>query len=83
MSPVSGTLCPASPAVCQIPSLSVVCSSSPPPLQARYLAQIVVMGAQVVGRAFARALRQEYAGIFYATVATTDGHTPHVETQYV
>ncbi|CAL8266569.1 mitochondrial import inner membrane translocase subunit tim16 [Gadus morhua] len=28
---------------------------------ARYLAQIVVMGAQVVGRAFARALRQEYA----------------------
>lgn len=29
--------------------------------QARYLAQIVVMGAQVVGRAFARALRQEYA----------------------
>ncbi|XP_071764529.1 mitochondrial import inner membrane translocase subunit tim16 [Centroberyx gerrardi] len=28
---------------------------------ARYLAQIVVMGAQVVGRAFARALRQEFA----------------------
>ncbi|KAJ3601697.1 hypothetical protein NHX12_032664 [Muraenolepis orangiensis] len=28
---------------------------------ARYLAQIAVMGAQVVGRAFARALRQEYA----------------------
>ncbi|KAF3700172.1 Mitochondrial import inner membrane translocase subunit tim16-A [Channa argus] len=28
---------------------------------AKYLAQIIVMGAQVVGRAFARALRQEYA----------------------
>ncbi|XP_072224161.1 mitochondrial import inner membrane translocase subunit tim16 [Leuresthes tenuis] len=28
---------------------------------AKYLAQIVVMGVQVVGRAFARALRQEYA----------------------
>lgn len=32
-------------------------------LQARYLAQIIVMGAQVVGRAFARALQQEYAGM--------------------
>lgn len=30
--------------------------------QAKYLAQIIVMGAQVVGRAFARALRQEFAG---------------------
>ncbi|XP_060757401.1 coronin-7 isoform X2 [Neoarius graeffei] len=29
---------------------------------AKYLAQIVVMGVQVVGRAFARALRQEFAG---------------------
>ncbi|XP_053299520.1 mitochondrial import inner membrane translocase subunit tim16 [Pleuronectes platessa] len=28
---------------------------------ARVLAQIIVMGAQVVGRAFARALQQEYA----------------------
>ncbi|XP_015246706.1 PREDICTED: mitochondrial import inner membrane translocase subunit TIM16-like isoform X1 [Cyprinodon variegatus] len=28
---------------------------------AKYLAQIVVMGVQVVGRAFARALQQEYA----------------------
>jgi len=28
---------------------------------ARYLAQIIVMGTQVVGRAFARALRQEFA----------------------
>ncbi|KAG8006964.1 Coronin-7, partial [Nibea albiflora] len=28
---------------------------------AKYFAQIIVMGAQVVGRAFARALRQEYA----------------------
>lgn len=32
-------------------------------LQAKYLAQIIVMGAQVVGRAFARALQQEYAGM--------------------
>lgn len=30
--------------------------------QAKYLAQIIVMGVQVVGRAFARALRQEFAG---------------------
>ncbi|XP_033500019.2 mitochondrial import inner membrane translocase subunit tim16 [Epinephelus lanceolatus] len=28
---------------------------------ARYLAQIIVVGAQVVGRAFARALQQEFA----------------------
>ncbi|XP_026864933.1 mitochondrial import inner membrane translocase subunit tim16 [Electrophorus electricus] len=28
---------------------------------AKYLAQIVIMGVQVVGRAFARALRQEFA----------------------
>ncbi|MBN3276905.1 TIM16 translocase, partial [Polyodon spathula] len=28
---------------------------------AKYLAQIVVMGAQVIGRAFAKALRQEFA----------------------
>lgn len=35
--------------------------------QAKYLAQIIVMGAQVVGRAFARALRQEYAGNLRAT----------------
>ncbi|XP_028310171.1 mitochondrial import inner membrane translocase subunit tim16-like isoform X2 [Gouania willdenowi] len=28
---------------------------------AKYIAQIIVMGAQVVGRAFARALQQEYA----------------------
>lgn len=32
------------------------------PLQAKYLAQVIVMGVQVVGRAFARALQQEYAG---------------------
>lgn len=32
-------------------------------LQAKYLAQIIVMGAQVVGRAFARALQQEFAGM--------------------
>lgn len=30
-------------------------------VMAKYLAQIIVMGAQVVGRAFARALRQEFA----------------------
>ncbi|XP_044038277.1 mitochondrial import inner membrane translocase subunit tim16 isoform X3 [Siniperca chuatsi] len=30
-------------------------------MEAKYLAQIIVMGAQVVGRAFARALKQEYA----------------------
>nr|XP_013795404.1 PREDICTED: coronin-7-like [Apteryx mantelli mantelli] len=29
--------------------------------QAKYLAQIILVGAQVVGRAFARALRQEFA----------------------
>ena len=34
-------------------------------LQAKYLAQIIVMGAQVVGRAFARALQQEYAGMIH------------------
>ncbi|XP_053193987.1 mitochondrial import inner membrane translocase subunit tim16 [Scomber japonicus] len=28
---------------------------------AKYLAQVIVMGVQVVGRAFARALKQEYA----------------------
>ncbi|KFM72048.1 Mitochondrial import inner membrane translocase subunit tim16-A, partial [Stegodyphus mimosarum] len=28
---------------------------------ARYIAQVIVLGAQVVGRAFARALQQEYA----------------------
>ena len=27
---------------------------------AKYLAQIIIMGGQVVGRAFARALKQEY-----------------------
>jgi import inner membrane translocase subunit TIM16 len=27
---------------------------------AKYLAQIIVMGGQVIGRAFARALKQEY-----------------------
>lgn len=35
-------------------------------LQAKYLAQIVVMGAQVVGRAFARALQKEYAGMMHS-----------------
>ena len=29
--------------------------------QAKYLAQIIVMGTQVVGKAFARAVRQEFA----------------------
>lgn len=36
-------------------------------LQAKYLAQIIVMGAQVVGRAFARALQQEFAGVMHNT----------------
>ena len=30
-------------------------------LQAKYIAQIIVAGTQVVGRAFMRALKQEYA----------------------
>ena len=33
-------------------------------LQAKYIAQIVVLGAQVVGRAFTRAVKYEYAGRF-------------------
>lgn len=28
---------------------------------AKYIAQIIVLGTQIVGRAFARALKQEYA----------------------
>ncbi|XP_035583578.1 mitochondrial import inner membrane translocase subunit TIM16-like [Zalophus californianus] len=36
---------------------------------AKYLAQIIVMGVQVVGRAFARALRQDFA----ASWAAADG----------
>lgn len=42
-------------------------------LQAKYLAQIIVMGAQVVGRAFARAVRQEYAGMIPEVDATVSG----------
>lgn len=42
--------------------LCIVCT------QAKYLAQIIVMGAQVVGRAFARALRQEFAGKYYVQI---------------
>lgn len=42
------------------------------PPQAKYLAQIIVMGAQVVGRAFARAVRQEYMGTI-ADVASQRG----------
>lgn len=30
------------------------------PLQARFIAQIIVLGGQVIGRAFAKALRQEF-----------------------
>ena len=29
-------------------------------LQARFIAQIIIVGAQVVGRAFTQALRQEF-----------------------
>ncbi|XP_066497835.1 coronin-7 isoform X2 [Hoplias malabaricus] len=36
---------------------------------AKYLAQIVVVGVQVVGRAFARALRQEFAASQAAAAA--------------
>lgn len=36
-------------------------------LQAKYLAQAIVMGLQVVGRAFARALQQEYAGMLHVS----------------
>lgn len=40
--------------------LTVNCISSIFIFQAKYIAQIVVAGAQVVGRAFVRAVRQEY-----------------------
>lgn len=39
-------------------------------LQAQIIAQIVVLGAQVVGRAFTRALRQEISGIVYGESQT-------------
>ncbi|EPQ14429.1 Mitochondrial import inner membrane translocase subunit TIM16 [Myotis brandtii] len=39
---------------------------------AKYLAQIIVMGAQVVGRAFARALRQEFAASRAAAAAASN-----------
>uniref|UniRef100_A0A2K5S1C7 Mitochondria-associated granulocyte macrophage CSF-signaling molecule n=1 Tax=Cebus imitator TaxID=2715852 RepID=A0A2K5S1C7_CEBIM len=42
---------------------------------AKYLAQIIVMGVQVVGRAFARALRQEFAASRAA--ADARGRTVH------
>ncbi|XP_032113878.1 mitochondrial import inner membrane translocase subunit TIM16 isoform X3 [Sapajus apella] len=42
---------------------------------AKYLAQIIVMGVQVVGRAFARALRQEFAASRAA--ADARGRTGH------
>ncbi|XP_024615243.1 mitochondrial import inner membrane translocase subunit TIM16 isoform X1 [Neophocaena asiaeorientalis asiaeorientalis] len=41
---------PCAPATCRQPKV-----------EAKYLAQIIVMGVQVVGRAFARALQQEFA----------------------
>ncbi|XP_051006788.1 mitochondrial import inner membrane translocase subunit TIM16-like [Acomys russatus] len=44
--------------VCGIPLAPRTCLQV---LEAKYLAQIIVMGVQVVGRAFARALRQEFA----------------------
>ena len=33
------------------------------PPQAKFVAQMIVLGAQAVGRAFSQALRQEYQGI--------------------
>lgn len=41
--------------------LKINCLHSTPSVQAKYLAQIIVLGAQVVGRAFTRALKQEVA----------------------
>lgn len=37
---------------------------------AKYIAQIIVLGGQVVGRAFARALKQELAGTFYIFICS-------------
>ncbi|XP_053432869.1 mitochondrial import inner membrane translocase subunit TIM16-like [Nycticebus coucang] len=42
---------------------------------AKYLAQIIVMGVQVVGRAFARALWQEFAA--GRAAADAQGHARH------
>ncbi|XP_038194251.1 mitochondrial import inner membrane translocase subunit TIM16-like [Arvicola amphibius] len=42
---------------------------------AKYLAKIIVMGLQVMGRAFARALRQEFAASQAA--ADAQGHAGH------
>lgn len=44
---------------------------------AKYLAQIIVMGVQVVGRAFARALRQEFAASQAAADARGRGRAGH------
>lgn len=45
--------------------------------QAKYLAQIIVMGAQVVGRAFARAVRQEYVGMIADVANYITSHHSH------
>lgn len=34
-----------------------------PPLQAKFIAQLIVLGGQAVGRAFGQALKQEYRGM--------------------
>nr|XP_057904782.1 mitochondrial import inner membrane translocase subunit tim16 isoform X2 [Doryrhamphus excisus] len=44
---------------------------------AKYLAQVIVMGVQVVGRAFARALQQEYAASQAAARARGSAAGPH------
>lgn len=52
-------------------------------LQAKYLAQIIVMGAQVVGRAFARALQQEFAGMVHDTARIYTSSLTSVDCHYV
>ena len=42
-------------------------------LQAKYLAQIIVTGAQVVGRAFAKAVQQEIRASQQAAKARSQG----------
>lgn len=43
---------------------------------AKYIAQVIVLGAQVIGRAFARALQQEYAASRTAAQKGSSGAHP-------